>query len=116
MKCTIDGCDGEAKTRNFCSKHYLRLMRTGTTDPQNKKKGRPKSIGICSSDGCLKSLFAKGKCQFHYMESRYSLNKNHCSRRDVETAQNEHNKKVQKAMRQNITIPTVFRGLNTAKK
>ena len=39
VMCTIKGCDNKPIAKGLCSKHYMRLRRTGKTD--ERKPGRP---------------------------------------------------------------------------
>lgn len=35
--CTVEGCNTRAKARGLCSKHYMRMIRNGTTDVVRSK-------------------------------------------------------------------------------
>lgn len=62
--CAAAGCERDARARGLCHKHYVRLIRTGTTDdpkPRGKKVRQP-----CSVDGCEAPAFCHGWCRRHY--------------------------------------------------
>lgn len=62
-QCSIDGCDGEAKTRGWCQAHYMRWFMkgdTGSADIVRRPKGR-----TCSLDGCDRPHQGRGFCDTH---------------------------------------------------
>lgn len=70
--CSIQGCEGngfvnyngtEVFPKGLCAKHYMRVMRKGTTDD-------PVPATCFSVSGCIgNGPYAKGLCTKHY--SRY---------------------------------------------
>lgn len=73
-KCSIDGCENNARAKGLCWMHYYRQihgisdMRSGElprkwkpNDPRYKNKGR-----FCSVYGCNKPFYAKDLCRNHY--------------------------------------------------
>lgn len=124
MKCTIDGCDRNAKyyfPKVICMAHYMRFRLTGE---YGEGYIRPKHTGkICSIPECGRKYYANGHCQLHFNRKKNGWDMTKPVRKNSDGGRSavykeeaEHNKKVQKAMRENITITKVFRGLNTAKK
>ncbi|NCU33086.1 MAG: hypothetical protein EOM23_09180, partial [Candidatus Moranbacteria bacterium] len=62
-KCSVDGCDGIAKTRGFCVRHYKMFMRHGRTDIVKKTT----TTGNCSVLSCeRKAVRWWGKSQYCY--------------------------------------------------
>jgi len=57
--CSIEGCDGRAVTRGWCSKHYGRWLRQG--DPTVVLRTQ-----LCSVAECDEKHYAKGWCKTHY--------------------------------------------------
>lgn len=67
-QCTVDGCDMPRLARGYCSRHYMRWWRYGTTDLPDKvykgctwedKKGK-----------CTRAAVVKGYCRSHYTMAR----------------------------------------------
>src|SRR5690606_25749015 len=66
IKCSVESCDKEAKTKGLCSGHYHRLSRDG--DPEYAPP--PRAISICSIDGCDGEVRGQGYCRKHYARLR----------------------------------------------
>lgn len=62
--CTVERCDRGAIARGWCSTHYARWRKHGSTDYW--PKGGPEKS--CSVDGCDKRHRAKGLCSWHYQQ------------------------------------------------
>jgi hypothetical protein len=63
--CSIDGCNGEAKGKGMCWKHYARSRRQGNTDDPNYIN----SGKTCFLKDCNGKAIAEGMCRKH----RYRL-------------------------------------------
>ena len=61
--CSVDGCGGVVDSLGFCSKHYQRLLKRGSTDDYLGAHGVKR---VCSVDGCNGAYEAKGLCGKHY--------------------------------------------------
>ena len=48
--CSIEGCDNPAKTKGWCGKHYMRLLRYG--DPDIVRRLYRSASPICTIHGC----------------------------------------------------------------
>lgn len=62
-QCSVDGCDGTAKTRGWCHAHYMRWFMKGdpgTADIVRRPKGR-----VCSVAGCDRKHQGRGFCEAH---------------------------------------------------
>jgi hypothetical protein len=66
-KCSINGCDNKQKTKNYCAKHYIRLLKYG--DP-NVCKRVHRCTGICYVKDCPEKCITKGLCNKHYSKLR----------------------------------------------
>lgn len=62
-KCSVEGCDRQARAKGMCRKHYMSFYRTG--DPISKKP-KYSDEDICSVNGCNKKTVVKGMCRSHY--------------------------------------------------
>ncbi len=64
--CSVDGCEKVAVRRGWCSMHYQRWRRDGTTElvvrPRKPGRVRPR----CTVDGCERPHQARGFCKLHY--------------------------------------------------
>lgn len=67
MKCKVDGCQSEIRTKGFCNKHYEQFRRHG--DPLHKESKRRNKPG-CIIDGCGRTTIAHGLCDKHYQKLR----------------------------------------------
>ena len=61
--CSVDGCCDEVYAKGFCSKHYQRYRKYGTTDSYIRAPGE---VRACSVHGCENSYSSKGYCDKHY--------------------------------------------------
>lgn len=61
--CFVKGCGVSAGKNGFCSKHYQRLRKNGSTDDYLGCHG---VLRICSVAGCGGNVDAKGLCRKHY--------------------------------------------------
>lgn len=61
--CKVEGCNNKIHSRGYCSKHYIRLYRSGKLKKINENK-------MCSTDGCKKASKVKGYCLKHYELNR----------------------------------------------
>lgn len=68
MTCSIAGCGLPVKTKNYCTKHYKRLLRHG--DPLGGGVPRNKNVGACKVDGCGGPAQKAGLCDAHYLRKR----------------------------------------------
>lgn len=59
--CTVDGCEGSAYCKGWCTKHYQRWRNHGSTDHP-----RPSASGNCSVEGCVRPARTRGWCGTHY--------------------------------------------------
>lgn len=67
--CVVDGCDRAVRTSGMCSMHYLRVRRTGSTEPPSHEHrgGRPyRDPGTCKVDGCEQTERRAGYCGTHH--------------------------------------------------
>jgi hypothetical protein len=68
MECSIDGCDGAAKTRGWCQAHYMRWYTTGSTGVATIVR-RPRGR-TCSVPGCERKHSGRGLCDAHLQRLR----------------------------------------------
>jgi len=61
--CSVDGCDRLVFRDGYCSMHYQRLIKRGSTDDYLGAHGVKR---VCSVDGCGGVFEAKGLCDKHY--------------------------------------------------
>lgn len=64
--CKIENCNGKAKSRGLCVKHYSRWQRHG--DPLYEKRVRhdkPKAPRLCSVPDCTDKHWGRGYCMKH---------------------------------------------------
>lgn len=66
MKCIVDDCEKDAKTRGYCGGHYHRLCRYGDAEYAPP----PRQISKCSIDGCDGNVAGGGYCRKHYARFR----------------------------------------------
>lgn len=59
--CSIQGCSKPHVAKGLCSMHYVRVLRTGSTD-RIKRIAAP----VCSVTDCTKKSVGKDLCQLHY--------------------------------------------------
>lgn len=64
MKCIIDNCNRDAKSRGFCNLHYQRYRRS--TEFKRFYNGR----NICSIEGCGGIAQGDGYCSKHYYKNQ----------------------------------------------
>lgn len=95
MVCCIDGCNNEARTRGYCTKHYVRLMRYG--DPVSRRNVSREELGyklsfyIISNNGCWewqKGFNSKGyPTLYHFGKKRYAhrLSYSHHNNVDIDS-------------------------------
>ena len=62
-ECDIEDCDKPVHGRGLCSKHYLRLRRTGTTDLTVRVW---MNEGECNVEGCDRPARTRDMCAKHY--------------------------------------------------
>lgn len=65
MECLVEDCGQPVKRykkKQLCNRHYLRLLRHGTTDPRTKPP--------CKIDGCDDEAYGHGWCSKHYQRWR----------------------------------------------
>ncbi|HUU03200.1 MAG TPA: hypothetical protein VM425_17335 [Myxococcota bacterium] len=69
-RCSIEGCQRQARARGMCSKHYQRVryaeQRLSNADGSNTE-GQLRGSGVCSLEGCEDSIYAKQMCSRHFM-------------------------------------------------
>lgn len=74
--CIIDGCDGELRTKGFCSRHYQQF-KTGIIDSQGKKirelKRRILKKSICLVKDCTIPPASLGFCGKHYQQTKIGI-------------------------------------------
>lgn len=79
LECAEDGCDGVAKKRGFCEKHYLRMKRAGRLSEfapmprgriRRSRKLTKKKKGICAVDDCSSTVVLRGLCRACYHRLR----------------------------------------------
>lgn len=63
-KCSVDGCERDAKERGWCHGHYQRWKRLGHVQAE-RPLGR-RTEGDCRIDGCVRTIYARGLCAPHY--------------------------------------------------
>ena len=74
QKCEIEGCDGQVKSRGWCSTHYARWRNHG--DPMKLLRG---TRNPCTVDGCDRIGKNGNPCHMHYKQEhrkRGSIKKN----------------------------------------
>ena len=64
-KCSVEGCDRQARTKGMCAKHYSNFWRTGKAEAE-KPWGKYIPKGKCSVEGCDRDVSAQGVCATHY--------------------------------------------------
>ena len=64
--CSIEGCDGEVRARDWCAMHYKRWRTHG--DPLVTAYNKPKPL--CSVDGCDGPTVGHGWCSLHWQRWR----------------------------------------------
>jgi len=68
-KCSVDGCENDARCKTYCSKHYSRFSKTG--NPLKTLSGKEHGIrSICIIDGCGGIVEGHGYCRKHYKKWR----------------------------------------------
>jgi hypothetical protein len=65
--CSVDGCDGEARARGWCLRHYQRWRRYG--DATYEPVRRVRRV-VCSIPDCDQPYLALGFCVKHYQRFR----------------------------------------------
>lgn len=64
--CSVEGCPNKKAARGWCTKHYKRYLRTGSTEPtRTVNKGH-----VCSVIGCPNDATSRGWCEMHYARWR----------------------------------------------
>ncbi|HWA68089.1 MAG TPA: HNH endonuclease [Mycobacteriales bacterium] len=63
-KCSVDGCERDAKERGWCHGHYQRWKRLGHVQAE-RPLGR-KTQGTCKIGTCERTIYARGLCAPHY--------------------------------------------------
>lgn len=66
--CSVEDCERRSEKRGWCSTHYSRWRRTGTTE-------LPERPTVCSEDGCDGKVSAKGLCRSCYQAAYYRANR-----------------------------------------
>ncbi len=61
--CSIEGCDGTAKTKGWCQAHYMRWWANG--DPGTEPIVRRARGRQCSIEGCNRKHQGRGYCETH---------------------------------------------------
>lgn len=64
--CSIDTCDGPARTRGLCSAHYRRWRKNGDVQAEVLVRRRKPVDRTCAIDGCRRPVVARGFCLAHY--------------------------------------------------
>jgi len=59
MNCSIEECTNTSRRLGYCSMHYLRLRRNGTTDYVGY------TVRSCAVEGCTRKYNGKGYCLLH---------------------------------------------------
>lgn len=65
--CAVEGCGVRKHARNFCKRHYYRVLRNGEPGPAGMPV--PRMFDPCTVDGCGNQIGkkgAKGLCTKHY--------------------------------------------------
>ena len=62
--CTIEGCEREQRSREWCSKHYMRWYKHG--DPNATMRTPAGTYSVCVVDGCGRKHYSHGWCNMHY--------------------------------------------------
>ena len=70
MQCLVEGCENEAWSRGYCSKHHAKLRRSGELKNLPKKSG-----GVCLAEGCDRVVTKHGG--FGYCTKHYQRYKKH---------------------------------------
>lgn len=66
--CSIEGCGGVLKAKNYCSKHYKKLLKYGNAAEPSRHI--PRKGLLCKVDGCSSPVNAKAMCNKHYTRVR----------------------------------------------
>ncbi len=61
MKCIVESCKNDSRTRGYCGKHYHKVLRYG-----NAEKPNPITRTTCSINNCKNKHLGKGFCVKHY--------------------------------------------------
>lgn len=64
--CSVDGCGQPRSAKGLCSRHDLRLWRTGSTGDRDCGKGGT----VCRIEACAAPAKARGLCNRHYLRWR----------------------------------------------
>lgn len=64
MKCSIPGCNKEAKVKGLCWAHYAQLRRHNGVTLQERES----TSGECKVKGCHNPIKARGLCNKHYKD------------------------------------------------
>lgn len=70
-KCKVPGCDGPARGRGWCNRHYQQWYRTG--DPGDASPSTYGTADTCSVDSCKRPHASQGFCELHYRRHRRGL-------------------------------------------
>ena len=62
-RCSVPGCDRVHLARGWCSLHYQRWLRHGTTDDPRRRRQ-------CTVPGCDQPRHGRGLCGKHWMRER----------------------------------------------
>ena len=60
-QCAVDGCESVHYARGYCSLHYRRVRRAGTSAAAPTH---------CEVDGCRRRRYVRGLCQMHSARQR----------------------------------------------
>ncbi len=64
--CSIDGCEMPLFCRGWCSKHYTRWQKYGSTDDRPRGPAWNRGPEVCSVEGCHRPFRSRGYCDMHY--------------------------------------------------
>lgn len=95
--CSVPNCGGRHEAKGFCQKHYVRLKRTGTTDP-------PLFKDSCEVPECPGTHHAKGLCRTHWRMVRNLVNQDQI-RKQKQEYRAENSEAIQKTRK-------IYRTLN----
>ena len=59
VKCSVEGCLADSRSRGVCAKHYRRWLRTGSTDDKVALTCTPKRVALTCTPkkiGCIEKI------------------------------------------------------------
>lgn len=70
-RCSVDNCKSSSRSRGFCNKHYLRVLKYN--DPLFSKLNREHS-GFCKVSSCDSKYYSNEYCYEHWKFAKNGVN------------------------------------------